>query len=186
MMKKAENIIIGSCIIVAIILMVFVIITMINYQPITSNNLSSSSIPYASVEDIEITLSPEKIVIENYNQTISLRVDMKNIAQSDRKIKEYSYTYPTETVECYFSTNVTSFIYNMLHEHIAYDPDLPERVLKPNETFTYQIDLDLGEVYDYITNVYLYEENPDSCQLYISLVFQLEDGQSNTIEIERL
>jgi len=188
-MKKVEQIIIGLCIIIAILMMVFVIITMINYQPTTSNtsnNTSNSFIPYATVEDIEITLSPEKVIIDNYNQTISLRVDMKNIAQSDRKIVEHAYTYPTETVICYFSTNVSLYIYNMLHVDVAGDPSLPERILRPNETFTFQINLNLDEVHDYTTNVYLYEEDPDSCQLCISLVIQQARGHSNIVEIERL
>ena len=43
--------------------------------------LTKPYVPYAMVQDIDILISPEKIIVKDFNDTITLKVDLKNIAQ---------------------------------------------------------------------------------------------------------
>jgi len=142
------------------------------------------SIPFANSDDIDIIISPNTIKISNFNQTIIIHVEMKNIALDEKKIIKSIYTKPTESIWTYAITTNSSYSYIIEHDDGDWSNE-PETILKPNESFSFQIEVPLSSMRDVTTKKYMNEENPDYCICNIKLRIRGESGFSNEIKISK-
>jgi len=172
-----------------IIISTLIILSMAVLIIFLTPNPLNLTIKYATSEDIDVIISPETISFNDYNETIKIKVEMKNIAQENKRITKYVYEKPTENIVCTAVTNKSSYWYSSGHVDIAGPLIQFDKILEPKESFYFSFELSFNKFLyfddseDYLITTYLRDEDPDQFSLSISIRIKSTIGDSNSISV---
>jgi hypothetical protein len=174
-----------------IVTLLFIGIILIFLTP----NPYNPMIDYATNEDIDIIISPDPLTFSDYNESVEINVEMKNIAKDSKRIMRFVYEYPTESIVCTALTNMSSYKFSTDHADIGGRPNELDEILEPGESFKFSFEISFYRFRFYnssiespavSTGTYLRNENPNQFSFYISLRLHGTIGESNQITILRM